>query len=165
MAAERAARGVIRRYKKMLGDRYYLEVQRFPGLARTRVLNAQYAVWSREMGVPMVASSDVHYPKPEQNEMQKILHAAGRNTGTVAAAEAEWEYSILLTYPMSDQEIRDDLIATGLTRREALGAIRSSAEIAERCNVTLPKMDRIRYPGTRRDLLPWEMPKRTAAIR
>jgi hypothetical protein len=87
--------------------------------------------------------------------MQKILHAAGRNTGTVAAAEAGWEYDILLTYPQSDTEIRDDLIGTGLTKKQAEGAIASTAEIAERCNVELPKMERIRYPGTTDDLKPW----------
>jgi len=151
-----AAVTVLKRYKRIFGDRYYLEVQRFPGLERTRILNRQYAAWSREFGVPLVASSDVHYPRPEQNEMQKILHAASRNTGTVAAAEAEWEYSILLTYPESDQQVQDDLVATGLTKAEAEQAIANTQEVAERCTVTLPKMDRIRYPGTRRDLLPWE---------
>lgn len=146
-------------YKKLLGDRYYLEVQRFPGLERTKLLNQQYAIWSKEYGIPLVASSDVHYPRPEQNEMQKILHAASRNTGTVAAAEADWEYSILLTYPQSDKEILDDLIATGLTKKEAEGAIESTAEIASRCNVELPRMERIRYPGTKEDLKPWPKKK------
>jgi DNA polymerase-3 subunit alpha len=150
-----AAVKVLKTYKRMLGDRYYLEVQRFPRLARTRELNKQYAEWSKEFGVPLVATSDVHYPRPEQNEMQKILHAAGRNTGTVAAAEASWEYDILLTYPLSDQEIQDDLVATGLSKRDAQAAILNTEEIASRCNVELPKMQRIRYPGTRRDLQPW----------
>lgn len=151
-------------YKRLLGDRYYLEVQRFPGLERSRILNQQYAAWSEQYGIPLAASSDVHYPRPEQNEMQKILHAAGRNTGTVAAAEAGWEYDILLTYPESDEQIRDDLIATGLTKKQAEGAIDSTAEIAERCNVELPKMDRIRYPGTTDDLKPWPPKAKTAPI-
>lgn len=146
---------VLKGYKRLFGDRYYLEVQRFPQLERTRLINAQYALWSREFGVPLVATSDVHYYRPDQNEIQKILHASSRNTGTVAAAEAGWEYDILLTYPLSDAEIRDDLIATGLTRKEAEAAIAATAEIADRCNVTLPKMDRIRYPGTTEDLKPW----------
>lgn len=156
-----AAVKVLKGYKRLLGDRYYLEVQRFPGLERTTILNRQYAAWSKEFGVPLVATSDVHYPRPEQNEMQKILHAAGRNTGTVAAAEAEWEYDILLTYPQSDKEILDDLVATGIPRVQAEAAIETTAEIAGRCDVTLPKMDRIRYPGTRRDLAPWPKPVRT----
>lgn len=146
-------------YKKLLGDRYYLEVQRFPQLARTCELNPQYAEWSKEFDIPLVASSDVHYPHPEQNEMQKILHAASRNTGTVAQAEAGWEYDILMTYPRSDDEILNDLIRTGLSRGSAQAAVENTARIAERCNVTLPKMDRLRYPGTRRDLLPWAPPK------
>lgn len=154
-----AAVKVLRAYKRLLGDRFYLEVQRFPRLERSRLLNQQYAIWSKEFGVPLLATSDVHYPKPDQNEMQKILHAAGRNTGTVAAAEAEWEYDILLTYPTSDKEIRDDLIGTGLTRREAEEAIANTKEVADRCNVELPKMERIRYPGTTDDLKPWPKPR------
>lgn len=152
---------VLKAYKRLLGDRFYLEVQRFPRLERSCILNQQYAIWSKEFNVPLLATSDVHYPKPEQNEMQKILHAAGRNTGTVAAAEAEWEYDILLTYPTSDEEIHADLVATGLTPKEASQAIENTAVVASRCNVELPKMDRIRYPGTKEDLKPWP-PKRSS---
>ncbi|UVF61390.1 DnaE-like DNA polymerase III alpha [Microbacterium phage Sparcetus] len=150
---------VLKAYKRMLGDRFYLEVQRFPGLEESRLLNQQYAIWSKEFKVPLLATSDVHYPRPEQNEMQKILHAAGRNTGTVAAAESEWEYDILLTYPSSDKEILDDLVGTGLSKRDAMAAIDNTVEVASRCNVELPKMDRIRYPGSTDDLKPW--PSRT----
>lgn len=154
-----AAVKVMLGYRRLLGDRYYLEVQRFPQLERSCIINKQYAAWSKEFGIPLVATADVHYPKPEQNEMQKILHASSRSTGTVAAAEAEWEYNIPLTYPLSDDEIISDLMGTGLTRGEAQQAIANSAAIAQRCNVKLPKMDRIRYPGTRKDLEPWEPPK------
>lgn len=138
--------GVIRRYKRLLGDRYYLEVQRFPELERTRRVNEWLAIASRKTGVPLVATADVHYPFPDNNQMQKILHAAGRNTGTVAAAEAGWEYDILLTYPTSDAQIRKQLIGTGLTRSESEQAIENTSVIAERCNVEIPKMDRVRYP-------------------
>ncbi len=141
-------------YARMFPGRYFLEVQRFEGLERTREINPMYEYWSRKHDIPLVATSDVHYPRPEQNEMQKILHAAGRNTGTVAAAEAEWEYDILLTYPESDVEIEDNLVGTGLSRKMASSAIDSTAAIAELCNVDLPKMDRIRYPGTTDDLDP-----------
>jgi DNA polymerase-3 subunit alpha len=149
-------------YKRMMGDRYYLEVQRFPRLERSRILNTQYAKWSKEFGIPLVATSDVHYPLPEQNEIQKILHASSRATGTVAAAEAGWEYDILLTYPLSDDEILRDLMGTGLTRGEATAAIMNTQEIAERCNVSVPKMDRIRYPISDAAFAPWDPPKHVA---
>lgn len=154
------ALAVARRYKRLLGDRYYLEVQQFPELERTRILNPTYAEISKLTGIPLVATADVHYPLPEQNEIQKILHAASRNTGTVAAAEAEWEYNIRLTYPTSDRQLRERLEGTGLTRRQAIAAIESTAEIASRCNVELPKAERIRFPlekfgwnGTAEELL------------
>jgi DNA polymerase-3 subunit alpha len=145
-ASEGRALGVIRQYKRLLGDRYYLEVQRFPELERTRHINKWLAKASKRTGVPLVATADVHYPFPHNNQMQKILHAAGRKTGTVAAAEATWEYDILLTYPTSDSQILKQLISTGLTKLEAQGAIAATGEIAGRCNVEIPKMDRVRFP-------------------
>lgn len=139
------AEKVVRRFQSMLGDGYYLEVQRFPGLERARTLNPAFAELSRRTGVPLVATADVHYPYGSQNEMQKILHAAHRG-GTVDSVEAGWEYNILLTYPKSDYEIYTELIATGLTPHEAWTAICNTGEIADRCNVVLPKNESLRYP-------------------
>lgn len=143
---EREAIKVMRRFQKLFGDRYYLETQQFPELGRTGQLNPWFEQQSRRYGIKLAATSDCHYPFPEDNEIQKILHAAGRNIGTVAAAEAGWEYDIRLTFPTSDQQIYERLRGTGLSKSGAEQAIQSTAEIAERCNVTLPKMDRVRYP-------------------
>jgi DNA polymerase-3 subunit alpha len=137
-AYERAVRGV-RRFQKIFGDRYYLEVQRFPGLERTCVLNPLLAQISRDTGVPLVATSDVHYPLPEQNAIQRILHAADRGKD-VQTVDASWEYDILLTYPKSDAEIFKDLKGTGLSEDDAKQAILATEEIARRCTgVRLPK--------------------------
>lgn len=142
----KAAEQVVRSFQDLLGDSYYLECQQFPELARTRTLNPIFAELSRKTGVPLVATADVHYPFPEDNEMQKILHAAGRGTGSVEEQEATWEYDIRLTYPTSDRELRRRLMATGLTGRQAEEAIHSTGEIADRCGVVLPRSDRIRFP-------------------
>ena len=139
------AEKVVRRFRSLLGDGYFLEVQRFPGLERARTLNQAFAELSRRTGVPLVATADVHYPHGHQNEMQKILHAAHRG-GTVDSVEAGWEYDILLTYPTSDYEIYQDLINTGLEPYDAWRAILATEEIAQRCNVTLPKNEPLRFP-------------------
>jgi DNA polymerase-3 subunit alpha len=137
-AIQRAIRGV-RRFQKVFGDRYYLEVQRFPRLPRTCVLNPILAQISRDTGVPLVATADVHYPYPNQNEIQRILHAADRGKD-VETTDAGWEYDILLTYPLSDREMLNDLQGTGLTLDEAKTAILSTESIAERCKgLRLPK--------------------------
>ena len=137
---------VAQSFKRLFGDRYYLEVQQFPALTRTRQLNPLYQELSQRTGIPLVATADCHYPMPNDNDMQKILHSASRNTGTVLAAEAEWEYNILLTLPTSDKQIHDNLVGTGLNSKQAWGAIESTVEIAARCNVVLPKSSQIRYP-------------------
>jgi len=150
----RAAERVIWQYKEWFGDRYYLEVQRFPGLPRACVLNPAFAELGRKCKVPLVATADVHYPYPDENEMQKILHSAHRGK-TIVQSEADWEYDILLTYPLSDKEIGRQLMATGLTRAEAWDSICASRDIADRCTVVLPKNERIRYPVSESDLEPW----------
>lgn len=143
---ERDAIRQIKAFKRIFGDRFYLEVQQFPELGRSVQINTWYAEQSRRLGVPLVASSDCHYPMPDDNEMQKILHAAGRNIGSVEAAEASWEYGIRLTLPVSDLAIRKRLRGTGLSKAEAEQAIANTAVIADRCNVVLPKMPSVRYP-------------------
>lgn len=144
--SERDARRTIDRFHSVFGDRFYLEVQQFPELPRTHQINEWYAGESRRRGIPLAATADCHYPQGNDNEMQKILHAAGRGTGTVAAAEAEWEYNILLTHPVSDAEWVKRLRGTGLSRTQATGAVDVTADIASRCSVTLPKADRLRFP-------------------
>lgn len=151
-----AARRVIGRYQKVFGDRYYLETQRFPGLARTRKLNPALARLAEDTGARLVGTADVHYPHGSDNEMQKILHAAHRGS-TVEATEASWEYDILLTYPTSDEEIVDDLVGTGLNTEQAVGAVLETSLIADRCNVELPKNDPIKYPISEEDWKPWAM--------
>lgn len=149
------AETLIRHYKEIFGDQYYLEVQRFPELARACTLNPAFAMLSKRTGVPLVATADVHYPYEDDNAMQRILHAAHRGMKNVAEADSSWEYSILLSIPKSDQEIGEQLMATGLTRRQAWHAILNTEEIAERCTVRLPKSEKLRYPGTTKDLEPW----------
>lgn len=135
----------VERFQKVFGDRFFLEVQRFPGLPRTCVLNPAFAEISKITGVPLFATADVHYAYPYQNKMQTVLHASRRKS-SVAITEATWEYDILLTYPESDKEITDDLVATGLSLRESEQAVSQTALLAGRCTVELPKAQPVRFP-------------------
>lgn len=146
------ARRTAERFRDRLGDRYYLECQMFPELERTRTINAAYERLGSELGIPLAGTADIHYPMPDDNEMQVILHAAGRGNNTAAAQAESWEYDIRLTFPESDAVVAEKLRGTGLSKRAAAQALDSTAEIAERCNVELPKAPPIKFPGTRRDL-------------
>lgn len=143
-----AGRVLVEQFQEVYGDRYYLECQQFPGLERSTMLNQLFMDISRVTGVKTVVTADVHYPFPDDNEMQMVLHAAHRG-GTVETVDAGWEYDILLTYPTSDEQIIDNLLQQELTREEAQAALDATAEIAERCEVELPKSDPIRYLSER----------------
>lgn len=134
------------KFQDLFGDRFYLECQAFPELDRTHAINTAYEVMGEKLGIQLAGTFDVHYPYPDDNEMQVILHAAGRGAGSVAAQEAGWEYDIRLTHPLTDKLALKRLRGTGLSKSAAQKALLNTGIIAERCNVVLPKADRLRFP-------------------
>lgn len=144
---KKAAR-TARQFQEVFGDRYYLEVQQFPELARTRAMNDAYERLSAKTGIPLVATSDTHYPYPDDNEMQLILHAVDRGgkNNTVEKQAQGWEYDVRLT-DHDDRTMLERMRATGLSKHSAQAALRATGEIADRCNVTLPKLKELQYPS------------------
>lgn len=141
------AREVAQRFKKTFGDAYYLEVQAFPELPNTCRINEAYERLGVELGIPLVATHDIHYPHPEDNELQRILHnVRGGNRQTLEEQSQEWEYDILLTHPPTDRDVYRKLRGTGLSKQGAIDAILATEDIAARCNVELPHMNMLRYP-------------------
>ena len=62
-------------WKDNLPDgRYFLEVQQFPELETTRAINPQLARMAAKLQLPLIATGDCHYPRPEDSYMQQILH-------------------------------------------------------------------------------------------
>ena len=155
-------RGIAERFAKTYGDRFFLEVQGFPELESTRKINKAYAHLSKITGIPLAATMDVHYPMPNDNEIQVLLHACGpqgRGQATADEMLRRWNYDVLLTLPASDKIIVKKLIDTGIPREQAWQAVMNTADIAARCNVTLPKAERLQYPcpdGTTAEELIWE---------
>lgn len=144
--SEKRARRTLDRYLEAFGDRFYLETQQFPELERTGHINRWYEQESKRLGIPLLATADVHYPHARDSKMQTILHTAGRGGVSVAVTEASWEYSIKLTHPKSDAFWLKRLRGTGLSRGAALHALDSTAEVAGRCNVVIPKATNLKFP-------------------
>lgn len=144
-------RALIQRYVKCYGDRFYLEMQMFPELERAVMLNQFFGDVAAADGVPTVATADVHYPYPEQNGVQRMLHAAHRG-GTVSTQDADWEYDVRLTYPESDEACIEKLMACDLDPTEAQAAVDGAREIADRCNVELPRSERVVFVARGRQM-------------
>ncbi len=145
-----AARQLAERYQDVYGDRYYLELQQFPELTRSTTLNQAWTDLAVITGINTVVTADVHYPFPDDNAVQRMLHAARRGGKSVAEIDAEWEYGIRMSYPTSDEAIEDRLVHQGLTPEQAHTAVTNTAVVAARCDVELPRSAPIKYlPATR----------------
>lgn len=151
-SAERAEE-VARRFKRLFGDRYYLEVQMFPELERAGQINKFYQMLSVKLDIPLVATADIHYPKATDKDMRIVLHAAGRGNNTTAKQEESWDYNIPASYPPNDKTVLRRLAGTGLEKKSCKAALVSTEEIAQRCTVTLPKAERLKFPATEKDLV------------
>jgi DNA polymerase-3 subunit alpha len=134
------------RFKRLLGDNYFLEVQAFPELENTRNINAGMVEISKRLGIPLVATLDAHYTKPDEAEMQMILHnlRPGKKR-TMEDQARSWGYDVPLA-PMGDEEVFSRLVGTGLSAAQAAQAIGAAADIGRACTVTLPKVANLEYP-------------------
>ena len=146
----------VETFATVFENRYFLEVQRFPHLSRTCVLNQAFARIGSEVGVPLFATADVHYPEKAHNKIQAALHAARwASTAADFVSGDSWELHANLSYPESDAEILSDLMATGLTEEQAWQAIENTAGLAQRCTAKLPKAEALVYPQSKADWEPW----------
>lgn len=140
------------RMKALLGDRYYLECQVFPELPRALELNAAWERLGKALGIPLVATCDVHTLREGQHEIRATIHAAGRGGNTIAKQMEGWEYEVPDYIPRSDSEVFERLCRAGLTSGAAVEACRNTALIANRCNVKLPKAKPFRYFATEEEM-------------
>lgn len=128
-------------------DDFYVEVQAFPELEKTRLANPMLAQIARTLGVPLVATLDCHYTIPEEAEVQKILHGVRPGEKrTVEELEQSWGYDVPLCPPTTDMSIYRKLRETGLTESQAFEAVVSTEEIAQECDVTLPRLAKVNFP-------------------
>lgn len=146
-ASYKRARQVAGKFKELLGDRYFLEVQPFSELDDVCRINQAYEKLSKDLNIPLVATGDVHVPKAEDSTMRQLLHACrpGKSR-TMDEVGQEWDYSVPAHLMETDNEVYKRLRATGLSKAAAKEAIENTAQIADRCNVDLPSMPMVRYP-------------------
>lgn len=138
---------VAQQFKASLDGNYYLEVQAFPELEKTCVLNPLMERISRATGLPLAATLDIHYTAPEEVEIQKVLHnTRPGEKRTLEDMERSWGYKAPLCPPISDKVLLRRLIQTGLSPVAAKAAILNTEEIAQQCNVKIPSLDMVRFP-------------------
>lgn len=121
-----AARDVAVRLQDIFGERnFYLELQDH-GIPEQARVNLFLNKLSKETGIPMVATNDVHYTLKSDTKTHEVLMCI--QTGKTLNDEHRMEFQTDEFYLKSPQEMQA-LFA------EYDGAIENTIEIARRCNV------------------------------
>ncbi|MFY9296127.1 MAG: DNA polymerase III subunit alpha [Caldicoprobacterales bacterium] len=124
---KKAARDLALRLDKILGrGNFYLELQ-YHGLEEQLRLNEMIAELSRDTGIPLVASNDVHYVKPEDAQVHDVLLCI--QTGKTIEDEDRMSFDSQEFYLKSPEEMQ----ALFASYPEA---IENTVKIAEQCNIT-----------------------------
>jgi len=123
-----AARRVVHQYRDILGpDNFYLEIQDH-GIEDERRVRPMLIGLAEEMGVPLVATNDVHYIHADDTRAHDALLCI--NTGKVLTDENRMRYR--------DREFHlktcDEMQARFADVPQALA---NTLEVARRCNLTL----------------------------
>ena len=116
-----------REYYEIFGDRLYFELQE-NGIAEQTIVNDGLIHLSQEMGVPLVATNDCHYLTREESHAHEVLLCI-QTQRTINDAKR---------FRFSTDELffkSPELMQTSF--KDHPEAIKTSVEIAERCNLEL----------------------------
>jgi DNA polymerase-3 subunit alpha len=65
---------VARQYAGLFGpDHYYIELQKHPHIPDIDIVNEKLITLAKKLGLPLVATNDIHYVDPDDAEAQEIL--------------------------------------------------------------------------------------------
>lgn len=128
---EKEAKAKAERFAKLFGqDHYYLELQMHPRIPEQRLVNQKLVAFSRELGIPLVATNDAHYLRPDDAEAHEILLCV------------QTQHTILeKNRPLSLADSPDFYLKSEAEMKalfmEYPDAITNTRKIADRCNVEL----------------------------
>ena len=120
----------LKKYANLFGDDFFLEIQAHPKIKQVEEMRKEMAKISRELGLPLVATNDVHYVNPDDAEAQDALLAVQMRK-ILSDKNRLSMYSSPDFYLRTQKEMEQLFI-------EYPDAIANTAKIAERCNVEIP---------------------------
>mgnify|MGYP000592663383 CR=1 FL=1 len=116
-------------YQEILGQgNFFLELQHLPALDKQEKSNAILKKISKETGIPLVATSDCHYVRPEDNFVQDILVCIQTNKKIDDPNRLS-----MMDYPLyikSPEEMAENF-------KDIPEALENTQKIVESCNVAI----------------------------
>ncbi len=118
-------------YREIMGeDNFYLEIQD-NGLPEQKKIIEPMAALSKKLGIPLVATSDVHYILPEHAKVQDVMICI--NTGKKLSDESRMKMDSEDFYLKSAEEMYE-------TFKDYPEACANTLKIAARCNFDLEEI-------------------------
>lgn len=122
-----SSREVIRNYSKMFGDRFYLEVQPHAIKEQSKLNTACFDL-ADELGIPLVATNDCHYPDVSDHHAQEVLMCI--STGKQITDPDRLRHEGVHLFLKSADEMLEGF--SGFARAEE--ALKNTLAIADQCN-------------------------------
>ena len=123
------ARKLVRQYKELFGEDYYIELQEH-GIADEIYVMPKLIKIAEEFGVELVATNDVHYLKESDAEMQDILLCV--QTGKFFDDPGRMRFEGTQFYLKDYDEMAEKFSYVPQ-------ALENTLKIAEKCNVSIEK--------------------------
>lgn len=117
------------KYQSLFGEDFYLEIQDHPGLASQASANEGVIKLSRELGIPIVATNDIHYLKKDDAFAQDVLLMINTQT-TVNDSKRLSMVDIPDFYVKSKEEMYQAF-------EKYPDALENTVKIVEKCNVEI----------------------------
>lgn len=135
------AEKIAKRYLELFEKDFYFELQRHPNLEDQDRVNAELIKMSRKLGVPLVATNDVHYLNKEDAYAQEILLCIQTQRTIMEKDRPLSMYDTPDFYFKSPEEMKAAFA-------DIPEAIENTLKIAAECNVEIPhgKMILPQYP-------------------
>ena len=125
------AKELALKYKKEFGDDFYLEIMA-NNMEEQYELNKQIIELSKDIDIPLVATSDVHYLEKEDAEAHDIMLAI--QTDAKLEDEDRFKFSGDDYYFKDADEIKTQLVKEKGYKKEIDAAINNTGKIADKCD-------------------------------
>jgi len=127
---EETAEKKAREFLEIFGQDYYFELQKHPNIPEQDSVNEKMIGLSRKLGVPLVATNDIHYIMPDDAYTQEILLCI-QTQHTMLESKRPLS---MLNSPDFYMKSREEMKGLFIQYPEA---IENTVKIAEKCNVEI----------------------------
>lgn len=133
----KGAKDWARKFQDKFGEDFYLEVQ--PNqIPEQHLVNSVSSRISKELGIKLIATNDVHYTYEDDCFPHEVLLAM--QTNKKMSDEKRFKFSTEDFWFKSNEEMVDTLKATNsLSDEEICQAMQSTVEVAQKCHATIEK--------------------------